>query len=308
MRDALCQALVTRAGENARMLFLTGDLGFMALEPLQQKMGARFVNCGVAEQNMMSVAAGLSHEGFEAWTYTIAPFCYARSFEQIRNDICMHKLPVKLLANGGGYGYGVMGATHHALEDYGILLTLPGMMVMAPAFDEDVPAVVVRTGENSRPTYIRLGRGEPPRGAAVPEYAPWRCLLEGECGVMVAVGPLAGSAWATLQDLEPAHRPSLWALCELPLAAAPPPPALRNALASTPALAVVEEHVAQGGAGPALCLWALQEGLSLRQFIHLSASNAPRSTYGSQHFMRAQTGLDPASIAAAASAMADACR
>ena len=66
-------------------------------------------------------------EGLEAWTYTIAPFCYARAFEQIRNDVCLHALPVKLLANGGGYGYGVMGPTHHALEDYGILLTLPNL-------------------------------------------------------------------------------------------------------------------------------------------------------------------------------------
>ena len=305
MRDALCQALVTRAGQIENMVFLTGDLGFMALEPLQQKMGSRFINCGVAEQNMVGVAAGLSHEGMEAWTYTIAPFCYARTFEQIRNDICMHKLPVKLLANGGGYGYGVMGATHHALEDYGILLTLPGMTIMAPAFDEDVATVVARTGESRQPAYIRLGRGEPPRGAAVPDYAAWRCLLAGECGVMVAVGPLAGSAWSVMQDLEPHRRPALWALCELPLAASPPPPELRRALQASPALAVIEEHVAQGGVGPTLCVWATQENLALRKFVHLSASNAPRGTYGSQQLMRAQAGLDPASIAAAAAALAE---
>ncbi len=303
MRDALCHALVARAAQHENMVFLTGDLGFMALEPLQAAMGARFVNCGVAEQNMMGVAAGLAHEGLEAWTYTIAPFCYARTFEQIRNDICMHRLPVKLLANGGGYGYGVMGPTHHALEDYGVLLTLPDMIVFAPAFDEDVPAVVACAGAADAPAYIRLGRGEPPAGAAIPAYAPWRCLLPGSCGIMVAVGPLAGSAWGVLRDMPPDSRPALWAMCEL-RAGATPPEELVRALRRTRQLAVVEEHVAQGGAGSMLCLWAASAGIRLEKFVHLHASNAPRQTYGSQLFMRQQSGLGPAAIADAAASFA----
>jgi transketolase len=285
------------------MVFLTGDLGFMALEPLQDAMGARFINAGVAEQNMMGVAAGLAHEGLDVWTYTIAPFCYARTFEQIRNDICMHRLPVKLLANGGGYGYGVMGATHHALEDYGVLLTLPGMIAFAPAFDEDVAAVVEAADLARAPAYIRLGRGEAPAAAAVPGYAPWRCLLPGECGVMVAVGPLAGSAWSVLRDMPIDSRPALWAMCELRADAAPPEDLVR-ALRQAPHLAVIEEHVAHGSAGSMLCLWAASAGIALETFVHLHASNLPRQTYGSQIFMRAQARLDPASIAAAAASMA----
>ena len=161
------------------MIFLTGDLGFMALEPLQRAMGDRFINAGVAEQNMMSVAAGLAREGFEVWAYSIAPFCYARPFEQIRNDIAFHKLPVKLVGNGGGYGYGVMGPTHHAIEDYGVLLCLPNMSVFVPVFDEDLGAVVARVGDSNRTTYLRLGRGERPKGYSVPPYAPWRQLTHG---------------------------------------------------------------------------------------------------------------------------------
>ena len=116
MRKQLCDALVARAGR-PDMVFLTGDLGFMALEALQAAMGPRFINAGVAEQNMVSVAAGLARQGMETWVYSIAPFLYARPFEQIRNDIAFHGLPVKLIGNGGGYGYGVMGPTHHAIED-----------------------------------------------------------------------------------------------------------------------------------------------------------------------------------------------
>jgi transketolase len=111
MRQQLCDALVSRS-VNPDMVFLTGDLGFMALEPLQQGMQARFINAGVAEQNMVSVAAAMAREGLDPWVYSIAPFCYARPFEQIRNDVAFHNLPVKLIGNGGGYGYGVMGPTH----------------------------------------------------------------------------------------------------------------------------------------------------------------------------------------------------
>ena len=96
MRAQFCDAMLAQA-RRERMVFLTGDLGFMALEPLQAALGHRFINAGVAEQNMMSVAAGLSREGFEVWAYSIAPFCYARPFEQIRNDIAFHGLPVRLV-------------------------------------------------------------------------------------------------------------------------------------------------------------------------------------------------------------------
>lgn len=99
MRKQLCDALVARSVK-PEMVFLTGDLGFMALEPLQAVMGSRFINAGVAEQNMISVAAALARQDFEVWAYSIAPFVYARPFEQIRNDITFHNLPVKLIGNG----------------------------------------------------------------------------------------------------------------------------------------------------------------------------------------------------------------
>ena len=106
-------------------------------------MGRRFINAGVSEQNMVSVAAAMAKDGWQTWYYSIAPFCFARPFEQIRNDVCLHDLPVRLLGNGGGYGYGVMGPTHHAVEDYGVLLTLPFMKAFVPAFDQDVEPVTI---------------------------------------------------------------------------------------------------------------------------------------------------------------------
>ena len=159
MRRQLCDALVARSRSVNDMIFLTGDVGFNTLEPLQEAMGERFINAGVAEQNMVGVAAALAAQELEVWIYSIAPFLYARSFEHIRNDICFHQLPVKLIGSGGGYGYGVLGPTHHAIDDYGALLTMPGMSVLVPAFDEDVEAVVTRAASSPGPTYLRIATG-----------------------------------------------------------------------------------------------------------------------------------------------------
>src|SRR5579884_151787 len=111
MRKVFCESLVSCAAR-PDFIFLTGDLGFLALEPLREALGDRFLNAGVAEQNMVSVSAGLARQGLRPWVYSIASFLYTRPFEQIRNDLCLHRLPVVLVGNGGGYGYGVMGATH----------------------------------------------------------------------------------------------------------------------------------------------------------------------------------------------------
>jgi transketolase len=296
MRAELCAALVARAAR-PDMVFLTGDLGFMALEPLRDRLGERFINCGIAEQNMIGVAAGLAREGLEVWAYSIAPFCYARPFEQIRNDICGHDLKVRLLGNGGGYGYGVMGPTHHALEDYGVLLTLRGISVFVPAFNEDIPATIARAGDAAGPCYVRLGRGELPAGMAAPAYAPWRKLAAGDGPVVVVAGPLAGSVLGVLSELGECH-PELWAVAELPFSQTWPP-ALAARLARDGRLVVVEEHVAHGGLGAMLAQSVLAGGIALRHYAHLCARGYPSGRYGSQAFHRRESGLDPGSLRSA---------
>jgi transketolase len=280
------------------MVFLTGDLGFMALEPLQQSMGGRFINAGVAEQNMVSVAAGLSRQGLEAWAYSIAPFCYARPFEQIRNDVAFHGLPVRLVGNGGGYGYGVMGPTHHAIEDYGVLLCLPNMKAFVPVFDEDLAAVVPRAGACSGAAYLRLGRGEKPKGYDTPAYAPWRQLTHGNGAVVIAVGPLAGSYIEVFESVPMNSRPNLWAVSELPLHSNPMPVELMEQIASAQVLCVAEEHVQRSGFGAELALHLTAMGRAIPRFVHLFARAHHFERYGSQTWLRCQSGLDGASVLA----------
>jgi transketolase len=294
MRQKVCEALIERA-ENPAMVFLTGDLGFMALEPLRDRLGKRFINCGIAEQNMITVAAAMAKEGLELWAYSIAPFCYARAFEQIRNDVCLHKLPVRLLGNGGGYGYGVMGATHHALEDYGVLMTLPGMQVYAPAFMDDVPAVIARAGASQQPCYIRLGRDERKDKTVTHAYAPWRQLSAGDGPVVIAIGPLASSVQQALANVD-GPRPNLWLVSELQAASLDVPDALAQSLARSGRLCVIEEHVGHGGLGSMLCRWLIGAGIPIAAFRHLHALGYPSELSGSQDYLRQQSRLGPDAI------------
>lgn len=293
MRRVLCQALVNSAAR-PEFVFLTGDLGFMALEPLRTALGPRFINAGVAEQNMVSVAAGMARIGLRPWAYSIAPFLYARPFEQIRNDVCFHDLPVVLVGNGGGYGYGVMGPTHHGLEDYGVLLCLPLLRAFVPAFKADVPILVERLFAWPHPAYLRLGAAEEPADLVLPAYAPWRKLLSGAGPTVLVIGPLAGGLLTVVRELPPAVRPDLWVLSELPPNGVPP--AFLADLQRSDVLWVIEEHVAHGGAGQWLAHRLVTEGRAPRRLVHRAARGYPSGRYGSQPFHRRESGLDPSSI------------
>lgn len=299
MRRQFSQAMVKRA--NANMVFFTGDLGFMALEPVQETLGNQFINAGVAEQNMMSVAAGMAYTGLDIWVYSIAPFCYARPFEQIRNDIAFHNLPVKLVGNGGGYGYGVMGPTHHAIEDYGVLCALPNMQVCVPIFDEDLELAVNWLDQHVSPAYLRLGLGQKPEGYIPDAFAPWRQLTSGQGPVVIAFGPLAGSYLEMLQSMEEAIRPNLWAATVLPLILAEPPAALLDQISKSQKLVIAEEHVQAGSFGSAMLGWLAERGKVPQAFTHLYARAHAYDTYGSQPFMRKKSYLDPQSLLEAVS-------
>jgi transketolase len=303
MRNSFCAALVATSAEKD-ILFFTGDLGFMALEPLQKAMGRRFINAGVAEQNMVSVAAGAASAGEQCWAYSIAPFAYARPFEQIRNDVCLHDFDVKLVGNGGGYGYGVMGATHHAIEDYGVMCALQNMRVHVPAFADDVAPIVARMTADPHPAYLRLGRCEKPKDFTLPEYAPWRLLLTGGAGVLVAVGPLVGPLLANAAALPEHARPEIWVATELPLTARAIPLSCLDRIAETGVLMVLEEHVAQGGAAQMLSLALMELGVHPRRFRHLHAHGYRSGRYGSQGFHRIENGIDAATVLDAAATLA----
>ncbi len=290
MRKEFASSLIERA-KRKNMVFLTGDLGFMALEDLRAHMGSRFINMGVSEQNMVTVSAALAKQKLEVWVYTIAPFCYARPFEQIRNDIAFHNLPVKLVGNGGGYGYGVMGPTHHAIEDYGVLLTLPKMSVYIPAFGVDVESIIHRVAEESNPSYLRLGRDESPKNYVVPAYEPWRQIIDGDGIVVIIVGSIVGRYLEALFQLKKIFRPNLWILCELPLNKNQIPERVLQQICAKKRLIIIEEHVSRGSFGSEFAIFLLEKGIQLQFFKQFSARCHTFDSYGSQNYLRDKSGL-----------------
>src|SRR5437667_11379073 len=177
MRDQFANAIIQFYEKYPNQVFLTGDLGYKALEKVQKRFGKYFINAGVAEQNMISMAAAMAYEGFIPWAYSIAPFITLRPYEQTRNDVCLHHLPVKLVGNGGGYGYGIMGATHHNLEDIAVLSALPHFACFIPLCNSDVDGACLALFQHVGPSYLRLGFGVWPNDAGKLEgFKPIRKL------------------------------------------------------------------------------------------------------------------------------------
>jgi len=158
MRTAFIETLCELAEQDERIWLLTGDLGYSVLEQFAERFPDRFVNVGVAEQNMTGVAAGLALCGKIVFTYSIANFPTLRCLEQIRNDVCHHNLNVKIVAVGGGLAYGAQGYTHHAIEDLAVMLALPNMTVIAPGDSVEVRLATRAIVDWPGPCYLRLGR------------------------------------------------------------------------------------------------------------------------------------------------------
>jgi transketolase len=162
MRTAFIIQLCEEARKNQNIFLIVGDLGYSVVEPFKDEFPSRFLNAGVAEQNMAGVAAGLAMEGYKVFIYSIANFPTLRCMEQIRYDICYHNLDVKIVAVGGGFAYGSLGASHHATEDIGMLRTIPNITICAPGDPVETKKITTMLSNNKGPCYLRLGKaGEP---------------------------------------------------------------------------------------------------------------------------------------------------
>ena len=162
MRNAFAKSVTEIISSNKKSILLVGDIGNKLFDSVKNKSKDRFINCGIAEANMTSVAAGLAMNGFKPITYTIAPFNVFRNFEQIRLDICYHNLPVTIVGTGAGLSYASLGPTHHSLEDIAVLKALPNIKLLCPGDPVEVDLALKETLNETCPVYIRLGKkGEP---------------------------------------------------------------------------------------------------------------------------------------------------
>lgn len=199
MRNAFIDELTKLARIHPHIALVVGDLGYSVVEPFADEFPDRFINAGVAEQNMTGLAAGMASEGFHVFTYSIANFPTFRCAEQIRNDVDYHHLPVTVVAVGGGLAYGPLGYSHHAVQDYALMRTMPNMLIAAPGDPMEVRACMRYLVQHPGPSYLRLGKaGEPNLHPSPPEIAPGQWLrIKGKSShsrVLLSTGAALGYA------------------------------------------------------------------------------------------------------------------
>jgi len=305
MRVEFVKAVDEVLAQDESSLFITGDLGYNAFEDLKARYGKRFLNAGVAEQNMMGVAAGMALAGRRPWVYSIASFATYRCLEQIRNDICLHCLPVRIAGNGGGYTYGIMGSTHHALEDLGVLRPLPNMQLFFPCSNDHVAAAVSTMATLSGPAYIRLSIS-PFTTARAPIFEQAETLTrqytssEGSAAVtIIGVGHGVQVALRALVSTDfPCDRVDVFGVARFPWNLEADAPLLES-VRRTGRVIVIEEHYRDGGMGESLKM-ALP---ATKSFLVMSASYSRDQRYGSSAFHLRQCGLTPEALTAAVDAL-----
>jgi transketolase len=250
LRSAFAKALIQAAQSDPNILLLTGDHGYSLFDEFRRVCLPQYLNAGVAEQNMVGVAAGLAKAGFKPIVYGLSAFVPIRVLEQIKIDICYENLPVIFIGDGAGIVYSTLGTSHQSAEDVAALRALPNMKILSPADSFEMTACMVMALSCNSPVYVRMGKADL---AAVHTSAPdlgWGepyCLREG-------LGPLAwlatGSMVSTALRVSESWPDSpVWSLpCIKPLHAEP----IADICRRHKAIITLEEHSVLGGLGSAV--------------------------------------------------------
>lgn len=297
MRNAFADELTQLAGQDSRVVLLSGDIGNRLFDSFKKIDAARFYNCGIAEANMMGVAAGMALSGLRPVVYTITPFTTTRCFEQIRVDACYHQAPVIIVGTGAGLSYAELGPTHHSLEDLAILRTLPGMHVLAPCDANELRAALRAALQANGPVYIRIGKkGEPAVFDEVPPLQIGKVtVVRPGCHVgLLCAGTLMQETLAAAELLEKqgisAEVVSVHTVKPLDEAY------LESASHRFSLIATIEEHGLIGGLGGAVAEWRAASNASLAQCAFGTPDRFMHEV-GSQEYARRQYGLTAENIA-----------
>jgi transketolase len=299
MRRTSLDMVYELAKRDPRVVFIGSDLGAGVLDAFKNEMPDRFFMEGVSEANIIGMAAGLAMDGFVPYVNTIATFLTRRCYEQVAVDLCLHNLPVRLIANGGGMVYAPLGPTHIATEDIAIMRALPNMTVVAPADAEEMARLVPATLDVPGPVYIRVAKGGDPvvtRAEDGFEIGKSIRLRAGDDVLFVGTGVMTGRCIAAAEILarEGIAAGVIHVHTVKPLDAG----AIIDAARDVRQVVVAEEHTRIGGLGSAVTE-ALVEGLGRRiPAIHRAGiPDVFTDKYGSQDDLLSRYGLQPEPLA-----------
>ncbi len=298
MRTAFINELFALAKQDPRIVLIVGDLGFGVVTPFMEQLPAQFLNAGVAEQNMTGMAAGMALSGKIALTYSIANFPTLRCLEQVRNDVCYHNANVKVVSVGGGFTYGAMGATHHAVEDLAVMRALPGLLVVAPGDPIEARAATHAIIEYTGPCYVRLGKaGEPIVHPSSINFELGKAIhmREGRDATLISIGGILQNTVRAAERLAKkgieTRVLSMHTLKPLDVEA------VLAAARDTEAIFTIEEHSILGGLGTAVAeVLAEAEGIKA-PLKRIGVPPAFSPHIGSQEYMLQCHGLTDEAIA-----------
>jgi len=304
MRNAFAKEITKLGQADERIVLLSGDIGNRLFDDFKTACPGRFFNCGVAEANMIGLAAGLAMSGFRPVCYTITPFVTYRCLEQIRIDVCYHEAPVTIVGTGSGLSYASLGATHHSCEEMGMLRLLPGMTVLAPADSFEVQACLQAVLRENRPAYLRIGKkGEPRVHPKPPAYKIGESIVlrEGQDVFFVVAGTILPVALAAADALAAtglsvgvASMPSVKPM-DLAL--------LQRVFGQCRVVATVEEHSVLGGLGGSVAEWLSDQSAPQARLVRFGTADEFLHLTGEQEEARAHFGLTAEAMAARVAAL-----
>lgn len=287
MRNAYLSVLYNLAKDNRNILALVADNGAVVYDKFREDFSEQFINFGISEANMVSVAAGLASCGKIPFAYTISSFLTMRAFEQIRVDVCLQKMNVKLVGIGAGFVYSNLGPTHQATEDISLMRSLPNMTVLSPADPLEARYVTYAAAKFTGPVYIRLSTGGTPSvykneydfklGRAV-------TLREGKDVTIISSGGIIHEVLKAAVDLESENI----SVKVINIHTIKPidNQAILKAAGETKAILVVEEHAIDGGLGSAVAEVILEGNIGSVRFKRLGLNNVFPSGYGTYDEMK----------------------
>lgn len=292
MRNAFADELTQLALSDDRLVLLSGDIGNRLFDRFKQSFPNRFYNCGVAEANMTSVAAGMAMCGLRPITYTITPFNTTRCLEQIRDDICYHQVPVLIVGTGSGLSYASLGYTHHSCEDIAMLRSLPGLTILCPADSMELRSLLRMAIKLPGPAYLRIGKtGEPLIHPSIPalEIGKGYRMKSGTNLCLLSTGNMLPVALETAALLEKKSLDT--EVISFHTVKPLDSDLLRSIFERFSLIATLEEHSLIGGFGSAVGEWSIDHGPYSSRMLRFGTPDRFPHRIGSQKYLREVFGL-----------------
>ncbi len=292
MRNQIVSEIFKESLKNRDIFTLTGDLGYGLFEPFMEKLPKQFINVGVSEQNMITVAAGLAKEGKKVFVYSISNFASLRCVEQIRNDICYHNLDVNILSNGAGYSYGPLGFSHHGTEDIAIMRSLPGLNILSPGTTKEATLSVKQCLSSKKPHYLRIDKSFYDQDEISFSKSQGKIKI-----LLLSTGSIGEEAYLAAEEIYKSKKEieieiiSIWNFNDINVSNE----YIKHKVLEADYIVTLEEHNISGGFG-SYVLENYHENLARKKIKILGIENKLEQIVGSQNYLRKINHLDKKSI------------